>query len=266
MNDAKAAILEWKNKSITNFQLLRRLVTFDKWNVPISEAAVGEMLASNHVSRIQFHQTPDGQKMMLLYTDSEAYSDGFTLNGEPVAPQHFLTTTGACVFRQLMAPEFTSVSIDSGTPSAVLFVGAQVDGLREVATAVDIEGYLAQLRRGQGPDGCVRQVGEYRAYCIAVRKIDGQHSICYAPDDQHRKLIAVFTTDDAYDNYVARLPDEITDTMFQVKMPGPKLFDHLLKQPADGLVFNCCGPTKPVAFAPGLCGIILAELNAAPPK
>ena len=258
MNDAHAAILDFKQNTISNPQLLRRLINYANWNVPVSERAAVDIMATHSAQAIQFHQADDGTKTLLLYTDSESYTAGFA--GAPIPEQHFLTTTGEWVF-QLPLSEFSQILINPNTPASMLFVGAQLDGLREFCEGVVVQDLLTQLRKGGGPDGSVRRVGNYRGFSIAVRQIDGRNTICFAPDDKQRSLIAIFTTDDAYDAYVNELPDTMTDSMFQVKMPGPDLFANLQQQPADGLVFNCCGPTQPVAFAFGLCSVIVDELN-----
>jgi len=90
MNDAKNAILEWQDKQISNPQMMRRLIGYDTWNVPISESAAAEMIADVCVSRIQFNQAEDGTKTLLLYTDNQSYLEGFISAGVPIAPQHFV--------------------------------------------------------------------------------------------------------------------------------------------------------------------------------
>ena len=259
MNDAHNAIVEWQNKQINGTQLIRRLVSYDKWNVPISEAAAVEMLNTNYASKIMYHQAPDGTKKLLLYTDAESYAQSVAGITPAVAPQHFLTTTGKWIFQHIIG-EFKEILINPQTPTFISYQGLQIDLLHATASSVEIDEYLALLRQGTGPEGSVRSVGEYRAYSIAIRKLDGQTSICYAPDDKQRKLIAVFTADDAFEAYYYRLPESIPGEVSRVRIPGRQLFPHLQEQTADGIVFNCCGPSKPVAFAMGLCGVILGEL------
>lgn len=259
MNDAQDAIREWQNKQIDGTQLIRRLVSYDKWNVPISEAAAMEMLGTNYASKIMYHQAPDGTKKLLLYTDAESYAQSVAGIKSADAPQHFLTTTGTWIFQNIIG-EFKEILINPQTPTFISYQGPQLNTLYCMASALEIDEYLALLRKDAGSEGSVRRVGEYLAYSIAIRKLNGQTSICYAPDDKERKLIAVFTADDAFEAYYYSLPENIPGEVSRVRIPGRQLFPHLREQTADGIVFNCCGPSKPVAFAMGLCGVIIGEL------
>jgi hypothetical protein len=71
-------------------------------------------------------------------------------------------------------------------------------------------------------------------------------------------LAAVFTADDAFDAF---LPDDETPSehgqLLRVTLPGAKLFEQLSTMSIDGVVFNCSGPTKPVAFAKAFLEVVL---------
>ena len=67
------AIAEWQNKQITGTELMRRLVSFDKWMLPVSEAAAAEMVNTGAASRLMYSQDGEGVSRLYLFSDGEAY-------------------------------------------------------------------------------------------------------------------------------------------------------------------------------------------------
>lgn len=67
----QTAIAEWQDQQINGTQLMRRLVTFDKWMLPLSEAAAAEMLRTGTASRLLYSQD-DARTAQGLCADLEA--------------------------------------------------------------------------------------------------------------------------------------------------------------------------------------------------
>jgi hypothetical protein len=92
--------------------------------------------------------------------------------------------------------------------------------------------------------------------------IDGK--LATAPDDTQRRLAAVFTSDEARNEYLNDLPDAIKTAVNQkvtLSCNGHDLFTRLAAMPLDGIVFNCLGPERPIAFVPALSNQVLQRLN-----
>jgi len=98
----------------------------------------------------------------------------------------------------------------------------------------------------------------YPRYLLAVVNLDGSYQLALAPDDKGRRLAAVFTYDDAFEAF---LPEgealHAEGQLLQVELAGPKLFEQLAQMSLDGLVFNCRGPARPIAFAQPFIAAIL---------
>ncbi len=66
------SIEQWRNKQISRLSLMRAPVSRPDWSVPVSESAVGEMLATNAASRIQFTLSKDGKNCLLPFSGNDA--------------------------------------------------------------------------------------------------------------------------------------------------------------------------------------------------
>jgi hypothetical protein len=253
----RQAISEWHNQLISGTTLMRRLVSYDSWMLPVSEAAAAEMASTGAASRLMYSQHPAGVSRLYLFSDGDAFSTYQKVVGEESAGQHFLTTAGAWVF-QLPLDPLDTIEIDPATSWQISYRREQFTRLRSMAHAIDVEQALAALRAGTAEPGSVAKVRGYEQFSLAVYYLDGKHSLALAPDDRERALAAVFTADDAFDAF---LPDDGMPSehgqLLRVTLPGAKLFEQLSTMSIDGVVFNCSGPTKPVAFAKAFLEVVL---------
>lgn len=256
-SSVRQAIAEWQAHQITGTGLMRRLVSYEQWMLPVSEAAAAEMLDTGAASRLMISQDDLGISRLYLFSDGEAFAAYQQAVGEPASGQHFLTTTGAWVF-QLPLDQLDAIEIDPGTGWQISYRKEQFHRLRAMAEAVDVEQTLAALRGGTAAPGALAKVRDYQHYSLAVYHLNGQHTLALAPDDHGRALAAIFTADDAFEAF---LPDDDTPAqlgqLLHVALPGPKLFEQLSHMALDGVVFNCAGPTKPVAFAKAFLEVVL---------
>ena len=122
--------------------------------------------------------------------------------------------------------------------------------INQALPQVTIERTLAQLRwRPADFDEAtlLRRIAEYPAYWLLLH--DGEPLL--APDDRNRRLAAVFTSESARDACLAE--PGLTPAGAKVKRcDGRELFTRLRQRHYDGIVFNCMGPDRPLAFAPEL--------------
>ncbi|HEX8096585.1 MAG TPA: hypothetical protein VF507_01060, partial [Pyrinomonadaceae bacterium] len=106
----REAIGLWQNKQIDGAALMRCLVSYGRWMIPVSEAAVGEMLQEGTASRVMFSKDAEGVSRLLIFSDGDAYNEYRKAAGAP-GEQHFLSTKGTWVFR-LPAGGIDFVAID----------------------------------------------------------------------------------------------------------------------------------------------------------
>ena len=109
-------------------------------------------------------------------------------------------------------------------------------------------------------DTLLSRIGNFGHYLLVL--IDGK--LATAPDDRQRRLAAVFTSDAARNEYLNDLPDAVETALNQkvtLGCNGHDLFTRLAAMPLDGIVFNCLGPERPIAFVPALSNQVLHRLD-----
>ena len=249
-------IAQWRNKQINGLGLMRGLVGYEAWVVPISEAAAVRALAHNDGPSLQLSTDPAGKVSLLLFSDVDAlhrYRQSASAQGE----QHFLTLRGGGLF---IGPfeNVNRIHIDPLSPYDIFYDTEQFPRLFEMARAIALEQALTSLRQGTAPDGIAVKVREFDEYRIAIAQHESGPSLLMAPDSKGRSLAAVFTAQDAFDAYVPTAKKQSGGSeVKETKLGGPALFKLLLSMKLDGIVFNCEGPVRPIAFALGLASIIL---------
>jgi len=225
--------------------------------IPVSESALGEILREGSASRLLFSKDAAGTTRFFIFSDDEAYKRFSESSGDPLK-QHFLTTKGTWVFR-LPIDEIDFVAIDATSPHEIAYGKELFPRLKQMANAIEVEEALLELRTSDTPGkGLIPLVRDYQGYNIAILKTGEASQLGLAPDDKGRVLLAVFTHDDGFDAYSAeskRLRPE--SEVMQMNLPGASLFDQITKIKIDGVVFNCCGPARPVAFAQQFAQVII---------
>jgi hypothetical protein len=255
MANVTELIRQWHNKTISGFALMRGLVEFSAWEVPISESAAGEALASNTMPSLQLSKNPDGKICLLLFTSTDAFQIYRKANAITIK-QHFLKTQGRLLFGVPMEG-VDQVWIDPLSPHDIYYDAAQLGVLRECVNAIAVEEALVNLRQGKEQPDALQLVRDYQNYTVASTQHDGHPILVMAPDNKGRQLAAVFTADDAFDAFKAEMNVSADSTVRQLQLNGEQLFGMLQRMTLDGFVFNCAGPIKPVAFAQAVAGIVL---------
>ncbi|MCW3100680.1 MAG: hypothetical protein JWL77_6298 [Chthonomonadaceae bacterium] len=255
---------QWQNKEIDGTTLMRRLMAWQRWNVAISESAAVEMLATNAATRIMYSRDPQGVGRLFLYSDSAAYAI-FCKQAGVESEQHFLTTSGDWIFR-LTLEGISEIVIDPYTPTEIVYTQEQFARLREMANAVQVEDALTNLRyQPETADAMIPLVRDYPRYLLAVNRVSGGMVLAMAPDSQGRELAAVFTSTEAFDAFYPEGKHGYPDgDLLILTLSGIELFSQLGKMNLDGMVFNCKGPVRPIAFAAGIAQVILDSIS--PPE
>lgn len=241
-------VTQWRNQQIDDTALMRQLVSYTTWSLPVSESAAFEMMAENVASRLQYNRNSQGVNRQMIFSSAEAFATYQKNCGDP-QEQYLFTTTGTWVFR-LPFDGIDEILIDPLTPGDVSYPSTQFGKLHHMADAIEVEQSLAALRQGTAPDGALKIVKNYPSFWM-MATIHGQSfSVMCAPDSKDRKLAALFTSEDALAAFRPQAKGVAGEAQAVERIwKGEDLFPVLAKMPIDGFVFNCKGPVTPVAFA-----------------
>ncbi len=260
MLSPRQAIEQWQEKKLDGPALMRALIGYEHWSVPISDNAAASALANNTVPAIMFNRDPQNVARLYIFSDSEAYL-AFTkmFDEKENKAQHFIETSGEWVFR-LPFDTIDELVIDPNTPEHIRYTKEQFPRLHELADAIEVEQALADLRAGTASDDALWLVKKYKKYTLVQLNTNGAITPALAPDDKERKLAALFTFDDTLDEFLdiaqAAFPNSQVLTWTS---DGTELFTFLAKTNLDGVVFNCKGDLPPVAFALPFAQIVIDE-------
>ena len=223
----EAIINAYLHERISYRDLLRKLIAYDSWFVPILQQE----------SDLRPNLFRHNEKIFLL-----AYS-----NKEQIPPQTpTMKVDGNWLFSQLKAPIDLMV-IDAQSSYALQFPKEKFPELNDWARALHIEELLA---KEDFDAHTLNELLEFEGYYVPlIDSQSGVRHITLAPDTQQRKLAAVFTTEDALSLYVQNAQGALGDEILVDRPAGKKLFAYLLQLPIEGIVFNCYGPGEPRALS-----------------
>jgi len=221
----RCAIEQWQKKEINGTALMRRLIAWKHWNIAIFESAAVEMLATNAASCIMYGRDPKGV---------------------------------GWIFR-LSLEGISEIVIDPFSPTEIVYGEEHFAWLWEMADAMEVEEALTKLRfQPESADDVIPLVRDYASYVLAVNRVRGGTVLAMAPDARGRQLAAVFTSMEAFDAFYPEGKQGCPDgELLILNMSGIELFSHLAKMNLEGMVFNCSGPARPIAFAAGIAQVIL---------
>ncbi len=251
----RVAIERWKRGELAPALLTRCLLAHASWSVPVSEDAVGEMLADGP-ARLSLSRDDRGVARLLTFSDDEA-SRAYAAAVGDAEERFFLTVRGTWLFA-LELPDVDGVVVDPTTPHEVSYSREQLAGMRAVAAALEVEAALAALRAGTGVEG-LPLVRGYPGYILGVRRTGDSLQLAAAPDDEGRVWAAAFTADDAYRAFESAAAEAgQAEGLEPLPMTGEQLFTQLTRLTLDGVVFNCAGPPALVAFTPKFSRVVLS--------
>ena len=249
-------ILAWKEKKLNGTELMRTLVSYPHWSIPISESAAIETLATNHASRLQYNRDPKGVNRLMAWSSNETYAT-YAKGAHVETQQHIIDCAGSWLF-SLPLEGIDEIWIDPLNAHDILYTKEQFPRLKEFAGAVAIEKDIVELRAGNATDGACIRVREYQKFFFPLAQGAGGRRLLLAPDDQGRVLAAIFTSSDTFDAFMPDAEKQAAgDQVVSITTNGHDLFTMLSKMDLTGMVFNCAGPIKPVAFAAGFSQVVL---------
>lgn len=254
------AIAAWQAQQLTPAQLMRRLLSYREWLVPVSrvaEAEPGEPGGSEGV-RLRYSEDADGVRRFYLFSDAEAYAAFCEVTGESPSGSLLLTTDGAWAINSLPLDQFHYVEVDPASPWQISYGQQHFAALQAMAQAVRVEQALVALRTGEEVPNALSVVLDYPRYLLVVWAAQGRTSLALAPDNRGRQLLAIFTHRDGVEAFLEELDEDDLRALSTLELTGRELFSRVATMTAlDGMVFNCRGPARPVAFALPFAQLVL---------
>jgi len=207
--------------------LLRMIAEYDDWMMPNSFMQVGD-------PPLQY---------ALMFTDEESYKYAQDQFGTKNVPDEYLQLPGSKILAML-AGSVDSISVNPCSAESISFPRQLLPELERWGEAVEVERALSSVLQN---DKGWQAIKTYGNYIVPIEKADnGHYAPLPAPDTKGRKLLAAFTFSDALDAYVVKehgsKPIDVTI------YTGDYLCKWVVESSCEGIVFNCSGPSRPIAF------------------
>ena len=241
--DPRVAVDQFFQHTLTGAQLMRGLASHRGWIVPaVFDTANG---GDPTFIKIRFGGT---DCHFFMFSDKQAYLDCRAKIGDEAMGAYTIDNIYGYNAWEVLDDAVDFVNINPYSPNEIHYTREQVPALRDWGKILRVEQAIETiLATDKGYD----IIKAYQSYYIGMIREDGGEYLALAPDGKGRRLAALFTADDAAEAY---LDQEKKDTVQMRIIDGPNLFDGLSRMSLDGLVFNCCGPTLPHAFAQAFAG------------
>lgn len=218
---------------LDEIDLLRTLVSHGAWRVPA--------IQDGEQHRLLIHERA-GERWLQLFTDGEALQEHLDAIGH-TGDLAWVETTGEWLFSNL-ADDLTGLAINATLPDGVRFTAEHFPTLRSWGRALTIEAALTERR---SDEDTVNLLAESAFLIAFITAEGGTPQIALAPDPQGRKLAAVFTAPDTTRTFTDAAGKALGRQLTVQSVIGRSLFASLSQMPIDGLVFNCLGPSNPIA-------------------
>lgn len=269
MNDATNALAEWKNGAVTRGQLLRRLLEYENWMMPMRENSGVDPFGPFALALAHLVPDSSGGARLFLFADGDVM-ETFAETHNATGGIGFANPTGWEIF-SVALDGVSAVVLDPGSAHEFVIPAAEFPEVAELAEAVAVEQAWQRLRKGEEEEGDARRVARYPGYHLAlVQRAEGT-ALIHVPHDDGRMFVPVFTHADALALALEEFRENFASAEVKtIKVGGEQAFPVLAKEEtAEGIVFNFRGPGEPMAFHLDMTELMLAELAkpapAAPP-
>ncbi|MEO6738923.1 MAG: hypothetical protein ABIP20_01635 [Chthoniobacteraceae bacterium] len=261
MNDITEALAEWKGQTITRGQLLRRLLEYENWMMPMNAGV--DSFGPFTLALARLIPDAEGRARLLLFADGDA-QEAFAAQHEATGGIGFANPTGWEVF-SVALDGVATVVLDPGAAHELVIEAAEFAEITELAAAIGIEAVWRRLRAGEEEPEDLRRAALYPGYHLAVAKRDGEKWIfCEVTNDDGRGYVALFTHGAALDLGWPEIGQRYaTEDPRATKAGGPEIFPRLAGEPTAGLVLDYNGPGAPAVFTREVFDLLVAELKRA---
>lgn len=223
---------------------MRRTVEYPEYLVPgsLSHGPLGAYFGQGEGLTFHFFEDQDNFRLWQEMYDEEPLFNG-PFPGWDIIPQ--------------LRDDLQFLNINPDAEHVYHYRNHQLPMLKAMAEAVAIETALHDSARS---DELFTRLKKYENFKMLFRSGGSTGmQIVLAPDDQGRKLIPIFTAEDSFqvflDQMLPIIQQEICNP-YVMDRKGEEMFASLATIPADGIVFNPVGYTRPRAFAIQFCNVI----------
>lgn len=223
----------------------RAVVGYQQWRAPL-------MLDEQGQEVLRLDGFGHRRRVLRLYSDDASIAASRRAEGDAVGDR-FASRAGAELLASL-DERVIKVEVDPHTDAEMTWRADEVEALRSWGRAAQLEEVLANPFAS--PDGFAR-LKAYDGYRVVLREVGEEHLMVFAPDDRGRRLAAIFTAQDNLMAFLAEATAAMGFEPFILHTDGAALFERLAPMPLHGLVFNCKGPSPPLAYSMELASLIL---------
>ncbi|MEI6231676.1 MAG: hypothetical protein WCT04_01385 [Planctomycetota bacterium] len=227
----RAAIDRFFSKKLTGTQLLRSLAVYRGWQVPAR--------LENMVPVYTEFDLGNNVTHFFLFSDKDAYLECKKNIGGDILGDYFVGNVSGYSAFDTIKDTVDIVNINPYSPQEIHYTREQLHRLKTWAGIVKTEMALETVHSSMRGYATLRNFDKY--WFI----MEDEQFVVLAPDGRGRKLAALFTAEDALDLFMERNPKP---NRRAIPISGEALFKAIRKMPLEGMVFNCCGPTKPRFF------------------
>ena len=263
MNDVIQALAAWRDQSIGEGDLWRRLLGYENWLVAERPDSDFEPFSRFTLARANLIADPAGGSHLAIFSDADAV-EAFTGVGYGEDGLAYFNPTGWEIFTADLAG-ISNVVVDPGSPHALPIPAESFAALAELAASMEVEEAWQRLRRGEEEPGDLALVARFPRYQLVGIESEAGYVRITVPHDDGRQFLPLFTHRYALALGMAEFrmsfPHEQLKT---VEVGGERLFPALAREEVEGIVFNYLGPGDPAAFTRGVLDLLLEELEYRP--
>ncbi|MFT6628785.1 MAG: hypothetical protein ACJA1R_002059 [Flavobacteriales bacterium] len=241
----RAAIAQYQDKSLSEGDLLRAIMSHPTWTFASTEKdgrpALGVLVRE------------DGGRVLELFSDDDALGVFRATHNEQHETWHALE--GHLLFAALGEQDAHRINLDPASEHAFRYQFDQLGLLRAWANVAAVELALLAPERFANPFAVLRRFAEYHV----LLRLDGENrDWVLAPDQHERMLAAVFTAPDTADEFVTAMSEHIDGELVLDMVSGEDLFRSLQQYQFDGVVMNPLSHLPPVALSTAVAEKVLA--------
>ncbi len=247
--DVRAAISQHLADKLSGTMLLRVFMQHRGWRVPVSLPGEG-----GGSPRVIVRKNDEGKRLVRIFTDADAVKAAVDKLGRDNVGEHFVETAGHAAFSALDL-DLDFIDINPGSEPTFQYQKEHMRGLLVWAAAAKMEHTLAEFDDSEA--ACSR-IKHYRPFLLLVNAEGEEKSLVMAPDEEKRRLAAVFTAEDCLERFRMAAVSALRIKTQVLTLSGQEVCELLSNTPLDGVVFNCVGPVRPVAFSAEILKMVLA--------
>lgn len=228
------------------FPLLRAIASMERWIVPAAQTGDAPRPLVQRIGDEQW---------MVLFARQEDYEGWLSRSTREGDSSLFLSVPGPGALMSL-GGELTGAKFVIDTERTFALRSDRFPMVKEVGQIVAIEQVLAGKNALQNP---WKFIYDFEGFMIPRQHVGEKIALMWAPDSQGRKLVPVLTGPDCAAAFLEQARAATKSKVDMIRLKGGDLFKMIQEMPAEGIVFNPCGPITPAAVQKSFADMIVAS-------